>query len=521
MRRLVILMVLVFGVLALLWVVGVRPSFLEDRPKSHGIPNGRDQSTPISELRSDWTFLDYPQGAVEGEGLLYFSTRSDYLAYLATITRDGFPPLGQIDELLVLRLDEATLMRYRQISARGHLGYNFRVTQPAPPAEVNPAALADLKAYGAMAREIVGELEGDGSGVMVGVLDSGIFPNALFDEDYIVHIDLVGGGVDGSGAEHGTAVASIISGRGGVAPNAELFVVRVLDDTGTGHSFHAAEGIVQAVDQGARVINMSLGVYEDTILLRNAVRYAHQRGVLLVAAAGNDGYAELPYPAAYPEVLAVTAIDESGQQAGFSNQSSLIDFAAPGVGVLVAKDKTGASLFTGTSAAAPFVSGTLAAMLSANVQRSSLDQLQLLRRHLNDAGPLGTDALYGDGVIDWDRIRERNLSGRADMALADIYVPRDAKPGTTVPVQIVVQNRGTKWLSNSVLKIVVGDAEPVEFSIESLASGQSTKRTVYTMLPIEGSGDSLKVAAEVSLSAEETDVRSENNFKGIQFRLAD
>ena len=468
----------------------------------------------------EWDGAIYPDGAVPGEAIVYFQSREDYLAYLAALTKAGLAPLGQIDELLVLRLDEATMISQLPRNYKGELGFNFRVEQPAPPVELNPTVMASVQPYGLLASQITGELEGDGSDVMVAILDSGIIAHQLFDDVYIVHIDLVGGGVDGEGAGHGTAVASIISGKGGVAPNAELFVVRVLDDVGEGHSFHAAEGIVQAVDQGVQVINMSLGLYQDTALLRNAVRYAHERGVLMVASAGNDAYFGLPYPAAYPEVLAVTAVDANSKQAMFPNQSNEIDFAAPGVGILVAQDEMGTTFFSGTSAAAPFVSGTLAAMVSAAPERSATEHVNLLKRHLNESGSIGTDPVYGEGVLDWDRLRERNRPGRADLALADIYLQPDATPGTMMPIEIVIQNRGTKWLSSSSLEVLIGDADPVEFTIESLPPGKASSRKVYAAVPSEGSGDYLQIGASVFPDESDDDVRLDNNLKAVEFRLA-
>jgi len=461
--------------------------------------------------------MQYPRGAMPGEVIVYFQNPEDYAAYVAALLKEGIAPLGRIDELLSLRLDEASLIRLPPSEYGGDLGYNFYVQQPLPPVDLDPAALESLRAYGQYAAEITGDLEGDGSGVMVAILDSGISANALFDDVYIVHVDLVGGGVDGPGAEHGSAVASIIAGDGGIAPNAELFVVRVLDDQGIGHSFHTAEGIIQAVDQGVQVINLSLGMYQDTSLLRHAVRYAAERGVALVASAGNEAYAELPYPAAYESVLTVTAVDAQGRQAIFPNQSMSIDFAAPGVGIVAALDEDATQLFSGTSAAAPFVSGTLAAMISAAPERSISDHLTILRQHLNEAGALGVDPVYGAGVLDWERLRLRNQPGRADVALAEIHLELDAQPGTTVPVEVIVQNRGTKWLSSSSLEVMVDDNDPVSFVIESLQPGQSSARKVYVQVPGLTIDTSVRVAASVMPDEADSDVKLENNLKAIQF----
>lgn len=468
--------------------------------------------------------LTYPNNAIEGELVVHFSNRSDYLAYLKALADSGLAPLGQIDELFVVRIPEAALLlaNFGQYGARA--SYSYRVERPLPPVEIAPETLAGLTAYGASARAITGgtggAFVGTGEGVIVGILDSGIQAHPQFDDVYIVHIDLAGGGVAGPGAAHGTSVASIITGSEGIAPEAELFVVRVLDDEGLGNSYHVAEGIVQAVDLGVKVINMSLGVYQDTPLLRQAVAYAQEHGVLMVAAAGNDGYDRMPYPASYPEVLAVTAVDGSGQQARFPNQSQEIDFAAPGVGILTAKEDTGTTLFSGTSAAAPFVSGTLASLISGDEALPPKEAVALLRRLLNDQGAPGADPVYGSGVVDWDRLRERATVGLLDVALADIHLQPDALPGTTMPVEVTVQNRGTRWFSDAQLEVFIGEAEPVSFTLGSLGPGQTTTRKVFTAIPPLDSDETLSLAARVLPEKMMDDVRLGNNVKAVTFRPA-
>ncbi len=463
--------------------------------------------------------IDYPENAIAGELLLHFDRREQYLAYLKALADAGISPLGQIDELMVVRVGMDALSGPAPGSYGARLSFSFQVERPTPPVDLSPEALASLRGFGLSARAIVGgPLDGDGHGVLVGILDSGIMAHPQFDDAYIAHIDLVGGGVAGKGAAHGTSVASIISGSEGIAPAAELLVVRVLDDQGLGNSFNVAAGIVQAVDLGVQVINLSLGVYQDIPLLRQAVRYADEHGVLLVASAGNDGYSRMPYPAAYPEVLAVTAVDAAGRQALFPNQSAAIDFAAPGVAVLTANEDEGTVLFSGTSAAAPFISGTLAAMLSADPTRSPKQTVELLKRYLDDAGAPGEDPVYGDGLIDWDRLRERATLGIMDVALADIYLSPDAVPGTTMPIEVTVQNRGTGWFSEAQLEVMIGEADPVSFTIGSIGPGQTTTRKVYTQVPSMDSDETLSIAARVLPEKITDDVRLENNVKAVYFR---
>lgn len=460
-----------------------------------------------------------PIGAISGESVIHFENREDYLAYIDALMAAGHKPISQIEELLALRIEEEALLAvdFGQYGARA--GYSYEVQRPLPPVEINPAALAGLQAFAGSARSIVGGVpHGDGSGVIVGILDSGIKAHSQFDDVYIVHSDLAGGGVAGPGAAHGTSVASIIGGKEGIASNSELFVVRVLDDEGLGNSFHLAEGIVQAVDRGAKVINLSLGVYQDSLLLRQATQYAGERGVVMVAAAGNDGLDRMPYPAAYDNVLAVTAVDASGRQAVFPNQSREIDFAAPGIGIRTAKKDEGTRLFSGTSAAAPFLSGTIASLMSGDKALSADEAVEVLQRYLNDEGAPGSDPLYGAGVIDWDRLRERAVPGILDVALAGIHVDPEAQPGTNVPVQVTVQNRGTKWFNQAQLEILLNDREPVSFSIGTLGPGQTTTRQVFAQVPSADSEQTLDLAARVLTKDLNEDVRLQNNLKAIQYR---
>ena len=402
--------------------------------------------------------LTYPSKAIPGELVVHFDNRKDYLAYLEALTNADIAPLGQIDELLVVRIPESALLHadFGQFGAR--TSYSYPIECPLPPVEIDPEALASLRAYGLSACAITGGfIAGEGEGVIVAILDSGIQAHPQFDEVYIVPIDLAGGGVAGPGAAHGTSVASIITGSEGIAPAAELFVVRVLDNEGLGNSYDVAQGIVQAVDHGVQIINMSLGVYQDSPLLRQAVKYADDRGVIMVAAAGNDGYNRISYPAAYSEVLAVTAVDANRQHALFPNQSEEIDFAAPGVGIVTAKEDKGTTLFSGTSAAAPFVSGTLASLMSGAAALPPKQAVEILKRYLNDQGAPSADPIYGAGLVDWDRLRERATPNLLDVALADIYLQPDAQPGTTMPIEVTVQNRGTNWFSDAQLEVFIGE----------------------------------------------------------------
>ena len=171
---------------------------------------------------------------------------------------------------------------------------------------------------------------------------------------------------DGDVYGHGTHVAGIVSatvnnqkGVAGVSYEARLMSVKVLGDNGPGWWSDVAEGIRWSADNGAEIINMSLGNNYDVLYVKEAVEYATSKGVVVVAAAGNNSNSSLFYPAAYPAVVSVAATDENDQKATFSNFGSWVTMAAPGVSI-ISTYKGGYSYLSGTSMASPFVAGVAA-----------------------------------------------------------------------------------------------------------------------------------------------------------------
>lgn len=167
---------------------------------------------------------------------------------------------------------------------------------------------------------------------------------------------------------HGSHVAGIASavtnnsvGVAGTSWEGRLISVKVLDDEGSGYYSWVANGIYWATDNGAEVINLSLGGRSSSTTLKNAINYAWDNGVVVVAAAGNNGSKRSFYPASYRKVIAVAATDKNDQKAYFSNYGRWVDVAAPGVSIL-STYKGNYSYSSGTSMAAPYVSG-LAALL--------------------------------------------------------------------------------------------------------------------------------------------------------------
>jgi subtilisin family serine protease len=206
---------------------------------------------------------------------------------------------------------------------------------------------------------------------------------------------------------HGTHVAGIAAaaldngiGIAGVAPQARIMPVKVIDQYGVAFYSDIALGIVYAADNGARVINLSLGGKPDSQTLRDAVDYARARGALVVAAAGNDGGAVL-HPAAYNPVLAVAATDQADQVAYFSNRGPQVDAAAPGVDIYSTWPwVTGYFTKSGTSMAAPHISGVAALIWSQYPLSSSLSVAYLITSTAVDIATPGWDEQAGWGRVD-------------------------------------------------------------------------------------------------------------------------
>ena len=211
-----------------------------------------------------------------------------------------------------------------------------------------------------------------GAGIVVAVIDTGVQLDhpELADRLTAARIDLVDGdnvpedefsGGDDSGAGHGTHVAGIIHL---VAPQAQIMPIRVLDTDGRGYSFMVAEAILFAVENGADVINLSLGMPYASELLEDVIEEAAEQGVVVVAAAGNLNSAQEQYPAATECVLSVTAIDANRVKADFANYGDWLLLAAPGISIYSTLPVDGYGSWSGTSMAAPFVAGQAALLLS-------------------------------------------------------------------------------------------------------------------------------------------------------------
>lgn len=211
-----------------------------------------------------------------------------------------------------------------------------------------------------------------GDGVLVAVLDTGVAAHPCLDASIFgdkVNFTDSKSILDNQG--HGTHVAGIIAAREfddngvtGVAPEARIMSVKVLNDSARGNYGWIEQGIHHAISNGADIINLSLGAPQPPPpSLYLAIQEAASKGIIVISAAGNDA-AAVNYPARYDEVIAVAAIDQNGNMANFSSHDDAVDVSAPGVGIYSTSLNNGYAVLNGTSQAAPFVAGVCALLLS-------------------------------------------------------------------------------------------------------------------------------------------------------------
>ncbi len=289
---------------------------------------------------------------------------------------------------------------------------------------------------------------------------------------------------------HGTHVSGIIAaehngiGVVGVAPGADIYAVKVLDGGGFGTASLVVSGIEWAKNNGMNIISMSLGSTENNTAVLDAVNAAYNSGVLLVAAGGNTGGGPVLYPAAYDSVIAVTAIDQNGQRASFSPIDQKIEVAAPGVRIN-STVQGGYGFLSGTSMAAPHVTGVAALIFSTNFtdvngdgKRDNKDVREIIRNTAFDAGIPGKDNTYGYGMVDASKAllgisayanstdTNADLSATKDDGVSEII----AGNGNTYTYTITVKNNGPSDASN----VNVSDIWPVGFTRGTVIASQGT-----------------------------------------------
>ncbi|MFA6546583.1 MAG: S8 family serine peptidase [Limisphaerales bacterium] len=286
----------------------------------------------------------------------------------ALAKRLGAKITGQVDAFGAYRLKFADAEAARQALAAldGNADFNVDFNYAMP----RPVMAEPLAASSALPLTLKPDASAPAGQLIVGLIDTPVQKNSLYSEFLLQGISVAGEVTPGdSGPTHGPSMfQTLMRGLANTQDKDATSAVRVLpvDVYGNAEStstFNVARGIVEALNAGATVVNLSLAGAGDSELLHNVITQGAARGVLFIAAAGNEPTTVLNYPAAYPEVLAVTAGARDGQLASYANRGDFVDVAAPGSSIVYFGGR--AYLVSGTSASTAFVSGLAAGMKSA------------------------------------------------------------------------------------------------------------------------------------------------------------
>jgi len=381
-------------------------------PPGHGGAPGQGGNNNINFPRAGFPFVANEVLTVFDQG-----TSAAYIARLAarlhlTVLQTQTFGLSGIT-VVQFRIDNGrslvrvlrALARYARVAA-AQPNYLYLLQQGAPMAsrETQDDAPATQYVVGAMHLREAHQLS-DGDNIGVAVIDSQIDrAQPELAGSIAADFDAIGG--EAVPHPHGTAIAGAIAAHAkllGVAPKVKLYAARVFTgggDTAQGTTFNILKGLDWAASQNARVVNLSFAGPSDP-LMRIMLRRAYERGMVLVAAVGNAGPRARPlYPAAYPEVIGVTATDADNKPMAQANRGRQVAVAAPGVDVIEPAPHDRYQITSGTSVAAAHVSGVAALILARDpmlkpdaVKRILTRSAQALRRPAREVGAGEVDAL--------------------------------------------------------------------------------------------------------------------------------
>ncbi|MFB3881407.1 MAG: S8 family serine peptidase [Armatimonadota bacterium] len=350
-------------------------------------------------------------------------------AVAAEVPSDKLPAISALRGVLYVEPDYP-------IYASGPLGPGLTLALPAAGA-AEPLSLELLETYPWGIERIgapavwLGLPTNRGTGVKVIVLDTGVdYTHPDLADNFVGGYDLVNDDwdpLDDNG--HGTHVSGTIAALDdgpnygganatgisvvGVGPEIALYAAKILSAEGTGNTSDAVAALDGAVRYGMQVVNMSFGSPFSSATMKSACNRANSAGLVLVAAAGNEGGNWLDCPARYPSVISVGATNSLDQRASFSNTSKNLELCAPGVAVLSTMPTYTVRLnqfpygyqqqydyLDGTSMAAPHVSGVAALVIAAHPDWSNSQVRSRLRSTATDLGAVGRDSYFGYGLVD-------------------------------------------------------------------------------------------------------------------------
>jgi len=292
---------------------------------------------------------------------------------------------------------------------------------------------------------------------------------------------------------HGTHVAGIIAAelnnRIGIAGlcQVQIMAEKVINAYNQGYDFNIAQGITHAVNQSAKIINLSFGGFIRSPLEEDAVKYAYDHGVLVIAAAGNEATSSKSFPAAFNEVIAVTATNKSDVIAPFSNFGSWIDFAAPGVHIYSTMPTYHVTLndppynkslnydfMGGTSMATPHVSAVAALILSSFPNMTLQQVWAQLRYAADDLGDPGFDKYYGWGRINARKAVEQTPTDH-DLLVWNLEILA-TEPGNRMNINSTIFNMGKNNETDVTVKLIVNGS-----LVDSKLIGYLPCRTLATV----------------------------------------
>lgn len=328
-------------------------------------------------------------------------------------------------------------------------------------------------------------LEQGNQEVLVVIIDTGIYYN---------HPDLVSnyvaGGYDwvnddpdpmddhGHGTHCAGIVAATINNAQGIAGLAQVKIMaeKFLSSAGYGSSWDAAQAIIHAIDVGKTISNRiilsnSWGSSGSSTTVEEAMEYAYQNGALITAAAGNDASSGSFYPAAYTEVISVSATDSNDNLASFSNYGNNIEISAPGVSIYSTHLDNGYQSLSGTSMAAPHVSG-VAALIWSHFSSHNRDLVRIvLQTTGDDLGEIGWDQYYGHGRLNAYKAMQGSVPH--DIRVAEVNMPPMIFPNQLSKINNIIQNIGTNIESNITVQFIVDHNIISTQTISQIQSGES------------------------------------------------